>query len=103
MKTKLGYTVLVFVALAIPIGCGDDDSPDVFEEVTQEDCADVCDKFDECQQDIDVERCVEDCENLEDVDPAFETAMDECDDCLDDTSCVEGDACWASCPALPGI
>ncbi len=62
-------------------------------------CSDVCDNYQDCQdEDFDRTECVSSCEDRADFDDAFKTAMDDCENCLDEGSCAEQEsACAGEC------
>jgi hypothetical protein len=98
-KTVMG-TVLV-LALGLTVGCSDDeDDPSFIDEVTDPNCADICDAFDACVRDIDIGRCVDQCDNATEVDAVADQA-ERCEDCLDDKSCTDARGCWADCIQVP--
>lgn len=101
IKHVLGLmTVGAGLALLTP-GCGDDDPID---EVDQRvDCLEICDRYSECVEEIDVTACTDACEERIDVEPGLEAQADQCEDCLDNRSCgeIEDAGCFDNCPVVP--
>lgn len=79
---------------------------DVEEEIRNTiDCAQVCDQWNDCfgdtdEVDVDITECTDTCEDRADADQAFEDAIDDCEDCLDDAA-NECTSCWSLCPEFP--
>jgi hypothetical protein len=90
------------LALAAAIGCSDEDSPSVIEEVFSESCSDICERYNECVADIHVGNCVDECEAADDNE-ITEARIEACDDCVDDGTCQDIEACWQACPVFPSM
>ena len=90
------------LGLALAIGCSDDDEPSVAQEVFAESCSDVCERWDECRAAINVDDCIDQCEEADDND-VLDERIDACDDCVEEGSCQEIDACWQNCPLFPAM
>jgi hypothetical protein len=100
MKKVLALTALA-LALGITVGCSDDeDDPSLIDDITDPNCADICDTFDACVRDIDVGRCVDQCDDATEIEAIGDQA-ERCEDCLDDRSCTEARGCWADCVKVP--
>ncbi len=93
---------LLTLGLVLVLGCGDSDEPTVVEEVFSAECADICERWDECRGPIDVDDCIDQCE-AEDDDDALGGQISDCEDCLDDRSCSEAEACWPGCPVFAAM
>jgi hypothetical protein len=98
MKTLVG--AMIVTALALSVGCSDDDNPSIIDQVTDPHCSEICDRFDECIRDIDVGRCVDQCDDATDNE-AVDQVADRCANCLEDRSCAESGGCWNDCIAVP--
>jgi hypothetical protein len=73
---------------------------DVTDPVTSGiDCASVCNRYKECyDSNYNTGKCKDDCENLAEDNDAKQEQLDQCDDCMDDTSCKSAPfACAAKC------
>jgi hypothetical protein len=91
----------LFLGVGLTAGCSDDeDEPSFIDEVVDPNCADICDTFDACVRDIDVGRCVDQCDTATEVDAVADQA-ERCEDCLDDRSCSDARGCWADCVQVP--
>ena len=76
------------IALPLLAGCSQ-----VSEKI---DCTKVCNRYQECfDSDYDVDACVDECSNNDDVNEA-----DECESCIDDLSCTESFACTPECAGI---
>jgi hypothetical protein len=97
---KAFFGALLLGGLALSAGCSDDDSPSVVDEVTDPNCSEICDRYDECVLDIDVGTCVDQCDDLTDND-LTDAQSDRCADCVDDANCTEAATCWDDCIVVP--
>jgi hypothetical protein len=85
MIKLLSVTFISTIAF-FAVGCGD--AADEVERTY--DCAKICDKFADCyDDDLDKSECVDTCEDKGEADPDFEEQADQCEACIDDSSCVE--------------
>jgi hypothetical protein len=82
--------------------CSGEDEPTVVEEVFSESCADVCERWDECRGPIDLDNCIDECEDASESEVG-DDYVDDCDACVEDGSCQEIDSCWATCPQFPSM
>jgi hypothetical protein len=64
-------------------------------------CAQICEKYDECVRDIDVIACTDACEDVAQQDRRIATRAGSCEVCVDDATCSEAEACWSNCPVVP--
>lgn len=66
------------------------------------DCAQICEKYHTCfDDDIDKLDCVDSCEDEADRDADFEERVDDCENCLDSTSCSEATVeCAGECGSI---
>lgn len=94
IRNLVGVSALIVAAFAAS-GCGAED-----EIAAVEDCASVCNEYSECVEDIDVTECTDRCEDMAESD-ASQSALDQCDDCIEETSCAEAAACIPECPIIP--
>jgi hypothetical protein len=70
--------------------CGVACSEAVDEAERTYDCSKICDAYSDCyDDDLDKSACVDSCEANGDADPDFEEQASECEECIDDSSCVE--------------
>lgn len=91
-KTLLSAFVVSCFAF-VQLGCGEADRAI--------DCAQICKKFDDCFGDSNSEDCVDRCEDKADADADFEEKVDDCENCLDDTSCSEATVgCTDECAVI---
>lgn len=68
------------------------------------DCLEICRNYENCiDSTFDSSECADRCEDRADVDEAFATQLDDCEDCLDDTSCAEAEACRERCAGIGPI
>ncbi len=75
-------TLLIAATTVLTVGCS--------EAERTYDCAQICDKWAECyDDDLDETACVDKCEDKGDADADFEMQANECEACIDDSSCVE--------------
>ena len=65
------------------------------------DCAQICNKYDECVTEIDVTSCTDQCEDMADASDATRARLEECEACVEDVACAEATTCWADCPVVP--
>ena len=65
------------------------------------DCRDVCDRYSECVEDINVTECRRRCEDDSRESATFDASIERCDDCIRGKSCSDADACWEDCPISP--
>ena len=88
-------------AALLAFGCGDDDPIEELEQVV--DCFEICDRYEDCVEEIDVSACTDACEDMIEVSSDVRRRADDCEDCLDDRSCaeIEAAACWDDCPVVP--
>src|SRR5688572_10898633 len=100
MKSFIGATLLW--GLAFSIGCSDDDSPSLIDEVTEPSCSEICDRSDECVRDIDGGECGDQCDELVDNDVSADRA-NACADCLEERSCADSGLCWMGCISVPSM
>lgn len=83
---KVSSAILISTFAVLTAACSDAD--DKIERTY--DCGQICDKYAECyNDDLDQSECVDSCEANGDADPDFEADADECEACIDDSSCVE--------------
>lgn len=97
---KALFPALILTGLAFSVACSDDDSPSVFDQVAHPHCSEICDRFDECVLDIDVGRCVDQCDDATDV-RAIDDQARRCADCLENRNCAESTVCWDDCISVP--
>jgi len=64
-------------------------------------CAQICEKYDDCVRDIDVIACTDQCEDRAQRDRQTAARAGACEVCIDDATCNEAQPCWASCPVVP--
>jgi hypothetical protein len=77
--------------------CGKDDPITAIDRGT--DCAQICDKYKECfMSDYNVDDCTDSCTDMTDEDAT--DRIDDCENCLDDTSCTETPGCTTECVGL---
>lgn len=90
--TKINVSSLLIMC-ALFAGCG--------EAKRTVNCAQICEKYDECVRDVNVASCTTECEDQADANENYETAAKTCEDCLDNKTCMEATSCWAQCPVVP--
>ncbi len=74
---------LPFVLGVTVTGCGDDE-----EEITENNCSEVCNRWHDCgHPNLDVDNCIDNC-----TDAIDDADVDTCNDCLLDLSCDAGSA-----------
>jgi len=64
-------------------------------------CAQICEKYDNCVRDIDVIACTDACEDAAQDDRRVATRAGACEVCVDGATCNEAQACWSNCPVVP--
>jgi hypothetical protein len=75
-------TLLIAATTILTVGCS--------EAERTYDCAQICSKWADCHdEDLDETDCVDKCEDEGDADADFEMKANECEACLDDSSCTE--------------
>lgn len=94
LSSVLGATLLA-------AGCGDEDPIDEIEQIA--DCAEICDRYDECVEELDMTACVDACEDRIEVDATAASQAQTCEECLDDRTCAEVETanCFDACPVVP--
>ncbi len=97
---KAFIAAMILTGLALSVGCSDEDSPSLIERVTDPNCSEICDRYDECIRDIDVGRCVDQCDDVTDV-QALSDQADRCADCLSNRACAQSGPCWNDCVSVP--
>ena len=66
------------------------------------DCDAICSKKQECvDEDYNVDECRDACEDAADESETYEKQLHECQDCVEDQSCLESVTCFDDCPLLP--
>jgi hypothetical protein len=96
----LALLALGFIGSGL-LGC-DDDAEAVTPTPTT--CNDVCERYQACyDEDLDVDECAADCEN-QTVDTELpQERLDDCDECLDSSSCIEAFRCADDCVGLINV
>lgn len=94
--SKVRVTLFAFLACAA-LGCS---SAGAIDQET--DCNDVCSRHAECfDRDYDVTGCQKRCVDRANADESVATDVEECDVCLDRTSCVESETeCKDTCSSI---
>jgi hypothetical protein len=98
---RIRHACLVLLALGFIggglLGC-EDDAEAITTPTT---CNDVCERYQSCyDEDLDVDECAADCENETfDLDEPQER-LDDCDECLETSSCTEAFRCTDDCVGL---
>ncbi len=103
---QMKWLVVALLGMPLALGvaaCGDNTDELEDEIADRIDCAQLCAKYDECIEDIDISACTDACEEGADADSDYEQAAENCEECLDDQTCEEADdaGCWNDCPVVP--
>ena len=100
-KTVLMKSSALVGVLLLAFACGDEDPVDEVDQVV--DCLEICERYDDCVEEIDLTACTDACEDRIEVDSELAEVADECEDCLDDRSCgeIETAGCFDECPVVP--
>lgn len=63
------------------------------------DCYKICDKYSGCfDEELDVSKCVDTCEDKGEEDPDFEAQAKKCEECVSDKACSKASTeCLATC------
>jgi len=86
--------VLLFGAVA---ACGKDDPFTAVDRA--KDCNEICDRYRDCfSASYDVDECTDRCTDM--VSKSDTADIDECESCLDDTSCSSSLGCTAECAGI---
>ena len=93
----LKLTSIACAVLLTAAACGTDDPITAIDRST--DCAQICKQYKDCfDSDYDVEDCTDHCSDM--VSDEDTKQIDDCENCLDDTSCTEGLGCTSECASL---
>jgi hypothetical protein len=80
--TKISKAILISLTSLLVGACG--------EAERTYDCVKICDKYAKCYDDeLDKTDCVDSCEANGDLDADFAAKADDCEACIDDSSCAE--------------
>lgn len=91
MRVLRGAIPFVLVgAFMIPISCND-----------VIDCFEICSRYNECVERIDVTECTDLCEDRSDASDAVRDQANRCEDCIEAGACPDIEGCWADCPVVP--
>jgi hypothetical protein len=94
MKNAILASIIAAVSLFAVPAC--DEADEAF------DCANVCDKYDECVGDVDTDQCIDSCTDWADENENNADRLDDCEECVEDRSCVESAfGCVAECAFIP--
>ena len=78
--------------LALPLACDNEIN-----------CVQICQRYQECDTNIDVTECTNLCEDRTDDNDNARVAAERCEDCLDRGSCAETTSCFdpgTDCPVV---
>lgn len=98
LRTLTACGVLVSAVFLLAPGCARDS-----EAGRTVDCANICSKYSECIEEVDVSSCTSECEDKADADSSYQESAAACTECTDDRTCKEAESCWASCPDMPAV
>ena len=88
MRGILASAIFLVGALAVTPGCE--------KAEAAVDCGQVCSRYDECRQNIDVDGCTKTCaDKLEDQ--QYRNNIQLCETCIEKGTCEQVSDCWANC------
>jgi hypothetical protein len=92
---------VAFVGALVAGACGDEDPVEEVEQLA--DCAEICGRYGDCIESIDLTACTDACEDRIEADRAVGARARSCEDCLDGRTCaeVESAGCFEECPVVP--
>jgi hypothetical protein len=93
---KLAVLVVLGLGMA---ACGDDDPITAVDRST--DCANICGKYGDCVggDDFDEDECQDQCSDMKSDDDTSD--IDQCEECVDDKSCVDSAfQCLSECAGI---
>jgi hypothetical protein len=92
---------VAFIAAFVAGACGDEDPIEEVEQLA--DCAEICSRYGDCIEEIDLTACTDACEDRIETDSSVGARARVCEDCLDGRTCaeVESAGCFTACPVVP--